>query len=183
MLLLGKLLLASNQVGWAESVLSNSEEDIGLFGLPFMETLEIEVVSSARRPQPISRSASAMYVITAEDIRQAGVTHLADLFRLVPGMEVAHIDGSSFALSARGFAKAASPRMQVLLDGRPLYDPFVGGVDLEIQPIFLENIERIEVIRGSGGVAWGVSAMNGVINIITKRAADTQHGVWSIRQS
>lgn len=80
-------------------------------------------------------------------------------------------------MSARGFAKPASPRMQILLDGRPLYDPYRGGFDLELHPIFLENIERIEVIRGSGGVIWGVNAMNGVINIITKKAADTQGGL------
>jgi iron complex outermembrane receptor protein len=166
-------------IGLAQSdeLAAAGDEDIGLFALPFEQVMDIQITSSARRPQPISRSASAMYVITSEDIHQAGVTHLADLFRMVPGMDLAHVEGSSFAISARGFAKPASPRMQVLLDGRPLYDPFVGGVDFEIQPLFLENIERIEVIRGSGGVAWGVNAMNGVINIITKDTKDTLGGL------
>ena len=154
----------------AEKLVPAGEEQL----LMFFEPGQVTITSSARRPQALARASSAMYVITAEDIRQAGVTKLADLFRLVPGMEIAHVKGSSIAISARGFAKPANPRMQVLLDGRPLYDPYRGGVDLVIHPIFLENIERIEVIRGSAGVTWGVNAMNGVINIITKKSADTQ---------
>ncbi|MHC4074830.1 MAG: TonB-dependent receptor plug domain-containing protein [Planctomycetota bacterium] len=150
--------------------------DLNLFTLPLEELLKLEVVSSARRPQQITRASSAMYVITAEDIRQAGVSRLSDLFRWVPGMEVAHRRAHESALSARGFARPASQRMQILLDGRPLYDGFKGGMDLSYHPIFLENIERIEVIRGAAGVIWGSNAVNGVINIITKKAADTQGG-------
>jgi iron complex outermembrane receptor protein len=146
-------------------------------GIEELMEVEIEVTSSARRPQPLGRVAGAMYVITAEDIRQAGVTHMADLFRWVPGMEVAHRRGHDLALSARGFARPASQRMQILLDGRPLYNGFKGGVDLLYHPVFLENIERIEVIRGAAGVIWGSNAVNGVINIITKKAADTQGGL------
>lgn len=145
--------------------------------LMFFEPNEIFVTSSARRSQPIARATSAMYVITAEDIRQAGVTSIADLLRLVPGMEVLQMNGYDSAVSARGFAKQSSQRLQTLLDGMPLYNSFKGGVDFNFHPIFLENIERIEIIRGSGGVTWGVNAMNGVINIITKKAADTQGGL------
>ena len=154
-----------------------SEGEADLFEMPLEELMEVEVTTSARRPQPIARATSAMYVITAEDIRQAGVTKLADLFRLVPGMDVVRREGSAFAVSARGLASGSNKRMQVLLDGRPLYDSFQGGVNkYELHPIFLENIERIEVVRGASGVTWGVNAMNGVINIITKKAADTQGG-------
>jgi iron complex outermembrane receptor protein len=150
--------------------------DLNLFALPLEELLKVEVVSSARRPQQITRASSAMYVITAEDIRQAGVSRLTDLFRWVPGMEVAHRRAHESSLGARGFGRPASPRMQILLDGRPLYDGFKGGMDLSYHPIFLENIERIEVIRGAAGVIWGSNAVNGVINIITKKPADTQGG-------
>jgi iron complex outermembrane receptor protein len=142
----------------------------------FFEPGELIVTSSSRRPQALKRTSCAMYVITAEDIRQAGVSHLADIFRWVPGMDVAQKRGLEFNLSARGFARPASQRMQILLDGRPLYNGFKGGVDPIYHPVFLENIERIEVIRGAAGVIWGSNAVNGVINIITKKAADTQGG-------
>jgi iron complex outermembrane receptor protein len=142
----------------------------------FFEPGKLIVTSSSRRPQALKHASSAMYVITAEDIRQAGVTHLSDIFRWVPGMEVSHRRDHEFNVSARGFSRPASQRMQILLDGRPLYNGFKGGVDLMYHPIFLENIERIEVIRGAAGVIWGSNAVNGVINIITKKAADTQGG-------
>ena len=150
-----------------------------LFEMPLEDLmdLEITVTSSARRPQMLARTGSAMYVITAEDIRQAGATKLGDIFRLVPGMDVAQKRGEQFAVSPRGFAITASRRTLVLLDGRPLYEPYGGGLDFQYLPVFLDNIERIEVIRGAAGVMWGVNAVNGVINIITKKAADTQGGL------
>ena len=146
------------------------------FEMSLEELMDVEITSSARRPQSLNRATHAMYIITAEDIRQAGVVKLDDLLRLVPGMDVVRTNNFSFATSARGFAKERSRRMQLLMDGRPMYDGFKGGADLVFHPFFLENIERIEVIRGPGGVTWGVNAMNGVINIITKKAADTQGG-------
>ena len=153
-----------------EKLTQAGEEDL----LMFYEPGDIIVTSSARRPQAMKQATSAMYVITKEDIRQAGVTKFVDLLRLVPGMDVSQNTGTTVAAGARGFAQGANRRMQVLMDGRPVYDPWKGGVDFELQPIFLEDIERIEVIRGSGSVTWGVNAMNGVINIITKKTADTQ---------
>jgi len=143
--------------------------------LLFFEPGDIFVTSSARRAQPIARATSAMYVISAEDIRQAGVTKLAELMRLVPGMDVHQETGYTYGVSARGLAKAQSQRLQILLDGMPVFNPYRSGqLSLQFFPLFLDNIERIEVIRGSGGVIWGSNAMNGVINIITKKAADTQ---------
>jgi len=144
--------------------------------LLFFEPEEIFVTSSARRPQPIARATSAMYVITAEDIRQFGAGFLADLLRTVPGLEVSHIRGFGFTLGIRGFATTSNPRIQILLDGRSLHEPYWGAEHPVLQPIFLENIERIEIVRGAAGVTWGANAMNGVINIITKKAADTQGG-------
>lgn len=150
----------------AEESLSTQPD---LFELPLEALMEIEITSSARRPQSISRASRAVYIITAEDIRQAGPTRIEDLFRLVPGMDVFQTKGLVSAVGSRGYVKWNNERMQILLDGRPLYDPYLGGALFYLHPIFLEEIERIEVIRGSAGVAWGVNAMNGVINIITKK--------------
>jgi len=157
----------------AEKLAELGEEEL----LMFYDPNELIVTSSARRPQPLHRAASAMTVITSEEIRQAGATKLSDILRLVPGMEVARKSGYSYNVGIRGFAEQAHRRMQILMDGRPLYDDFTGGMELAYYPLFYENIERIEVIRGPGGVVWGLNAMNGVINIITKKAADTQGGL------
>lgn len=140
------------------------------------ELMNVEITSSARRPQSLGRASRAVYVITAEDIRQAGPVRIEELLRQVPGMDVFQTKGLVYDIGSRGFAKWNNVRMQVLLDGRPLYDPYLGGTLFYLNPVFLDEIERIEVIRGSAGVTWGVNAMNGVINIITKKAADTQGG-------
>lgn len=158
----------------AEEVLPDSES---LFDMPLEELMELEITSSARRLQPVSRASRAVYIITAEDIHQAGPVRIEDLLRLAPGMDVFRTKGLVSAVGSRGYAKWNNERMQILLDGRPLYDPYLGGALFYLNPIFLENIDRIEVIRGSAGVTWGVNAMNGVINIITKKAADTQGGL------
>lgn len=149
--------------------------------LMFYSPGDIMVTSSARKSQSMKRTSSAMYVITAEDIRRSGATDIAELLRMVPGMDVAHARSRNHTIGTRGLARMSSPQLQILLDGRPLYEPFFGGVSLAWQPIFLENIERIEVIRGSAGVTWGVNAMNGVVNIITKKASDTQGGLVHFR--
>jgi iron complex outermembrane receptor protein len=144
------------------------------FSMPLEELMDQEVVSSARRPQAIKRASSAIYVITAEDIRQSGATRVVDLFRLVPGMQVNDRLSFSSNVGIRGYAMHNSRMYQVLLDGRSLYDAYKGGTEEDWYPVFLEDIERIEVIRGPGGVTWGANAMNGVINIITKKPADVQ---------
>jgi len=153
----------------------NGEKNISDMSLE--ELMNVEITSSARRPQSLTRASRAVYVINAEDIRQAGPVRIEELLRQVPGMDVFQTKGLVYDISSRGFAKWNNVRMQVLLDGRPLYDPYLGGTLFYLNPIFLEDIDRIEVIRGSAGVTWGVNAMNGVINIITKKAADTQGGL------
>jgi iron complex outermembrane receptor protein len=145
-----------------------------LLEMSLEELMEINVTSSGRRLQDINRASRAMYVITAEDIRNSGVTNLGELLRLVPGVHVGEVDGSRHFTGIRGFSSHARQRMQYLMDGRPLYGIMFGGFDQPWQPIDFDNIERIEVIRGNGGVIWGVNAVNGVVNIITKKAADTQ---------
>jgi iron complex outermembrane receptor protein len=153
----------------------NKQKDF--FEMSLEQLMEVEITSSARRPQPLARATSAMYVITEEDIRQAGPVRIEELLRQVPGMSVFRAKGLGYDVGSRGYTKWNNGRMQILLDGRPLYDPFFGGTQLYLNPVFLDEIERIEVIRGSAGVTWGVNAMNGVINIITKKAADTQGGL------
>lgn len=155
----------------------DSEEQGDFFELSIEQLMDVEITSSARRAQSLTRSTRAVYVITAEDIRQAGPVRIEDLFRMVPGMDVFRTKGLVSAVGSRGYTKWNNERMQILLDGRPLYDPYLGGALFYLHPIFLENIERIEVIRGSAGVTWGVNAMNGVINIISKKTADTQDGL------
>jgi iron complex outermembrane recepter protein len=116
-------------------------------------------------------------VITQDDIRHSGANNVPDLLRMVPGVEVAQIDSNSWAISIRGFNSGYSSKVLVLIDGRSVYNPGFSGVYWDQQSIPLENIERIEVIRGPGGTVWGANAVNGVINIITKSAKETIGGL------
>lgn len=142
--------------------------------LPLADLLNIEITSVAKKRQSLTDAASAIYVISAEDIRRSAATSVPELLRMVPGLHVAQINQHQWSVSARGFAGLWSNKLLVIQDGRSIYTPFFGGVYWDAQDILLDNIERIEVIRGPGGTLWGANAVNGVINIITKRAADTQ---------
>lgn len=141
------------------------------------DLMNIEVTSVSRKDQKMSQVASAIFVITQDDIRRSGATHIPDLLRMVPGMDVGQINSNTWAISARGFNHELSDKLLVLIDGRTVYTPTFGGVDWDTQDVPLENIERIEVIRGPGGTIWGANAVNGVINIITKKAKDTPGGL------
>lgn len=138
------------------------------------DLMNVKVVSVSKTEQPISRAASAIFVITQEDIRRSGATNIPDLLRMVPGMDVASIDGNAWAITARGFNARFGNELFVMVDGRSVYTPSFGGVYWESLDIPLEDIDRIEVIRGPGGSIWGTNAVNGVINIITKKASDTK---------
>ncbi|MDB6148441.1 MAG: ligand-gated TonB-dependent outer rane channel [Spartobacteria bacterium] len=142
--------------------------------LPLEQLVDVEITSAARRPEKLSETASAVAVITAEDIERAGVTNIPDALRLGTGLEVAQVNGHSWAISARGFNTTISNKMQVLMDGRSLYTPLFSGVFWDVQQTFLPDIEQIEVIRGPGATLWGANAVNGVINIRTKSADATQ---------
>ncbi|MEP6823013.1 MAG: TonB-dependent receptor, partial [Chthoniobacterales bacterium] len=142
--------------------------------LSLQELVDVEITSSSRRPEPISQASSAIDVITGDTIRRSGVTNLPDALRLGAGMEVAQIDGHTWAISARGFNISTANKLQVLLDGRSLYTPLFSGVFWDVQRTFLPDLEQIEVIRGPGATLWGANAVNGVINIRTKSARDTQ---------
>ena len=136
--------------------------------------MNIEVTSVSKREQKLSRTASAIFVITAEDIRQSGATNIPDLLRMVPGVQVAQINSSSWAITIRGFNGQYSNDLLVLVDGRTVYSSIFAGVFWNTLDVPLENIERIEVIRGPGATVWGANAVNGVINIITKNSSETQ---------
>jgi iron complex outermembrane receptor protein len=137
----------------------------------------IEVTSVSRRAQRLSDAAAAVYVITADDIRRAGVDSLPEALRLAPNLEVARVGASSYAISARGFNNAIGNKLQVLLDGRILYNPLFSGMFWDVPDTPLEDVERIEVISGPGSTLWGANAVNGVINILTRSAQDTRGGL------
>jgi iron complex outermembrane receptor protein len=138
------------------------------------ELANIEVISVSRKPQKQSQTAAAIFVVTAEDIRRSGVTSIPEALRLVPGLDVARISSSKWAVSSRGFNSRYSNKLLVLLDGRSLYLPLFSGVFWENQDLYIEDIERIEVVRGPGASLWGANAVNGVINIITKHSQDAR---------
>lgn len=150
------------------------------FSLEQLMELRVEVTSAGRKPQKLEDAATAITVISAEDIRLSGMTSLPELLRMVPGLQVAEINGNTTAIGSRGFTHRFSNKLLVLLDGRTLYTPTFSGVFWDAQDVVLEDIERIEVIRGPGGTLWGANAVNGVINITTKSAAATQGGLMSV---
>ncbi|MCA1659829.1 MAG: TonB-dependent receptor plug domain-containing protein [Verrucomicrobiaceae bacterium] len=141
--------------------------------LSLEQLLATEITSASRRPEPISQAPSAIDVLTGDAIHRAGVTNIPDALRLAAGMEVAQFDGHSWRISARGFNEASN-KLQVLMDGRSVYTPLFSGVFWDVQRTFLPDLEQIEVIRGPGATLWGANAANGVINIRTKNARETQ---------
>ena len=140
-----------------------------------LANLEISIVSG--RPERLGDTPAAVFVVTAEDIRRSGAATLAEVLRMVPGLSVGRIDTETWALSARGFQNQFANKLLVLIDGRSVYTSLFSGVYWDSQDIVLQDIARIEVIRGPGATTWGANAVNGVINVITKRAQDTQ-GVY-----
>jgi iron complex outermembrane recepter protein len=141
------------------------------------DLMNIQVTSVSKKEQKLSRAASAVFVITQEDIVRSGTTNIPDLLRMVPGLDVAQINGSTWAVSARGFNDQFADKLLVLIDGRTVYSPLFSGVFWDGQNVPLNDIERIEIIRGPGATVWGANAVDGVINITTKNAADTQGGL------
>jgi len=142
--------------------------------LSLQELMDLEVTSVSRRPEKLSDAAAAIQVITGEDIRRSGATSIPEALRLASNLDVAQISSSQWAISARGFNSSISDKLLVMLDGRTLYTPLYAGVFWDVQDTLMEDIDRIEVISGPGGTLWGANAVNGVINITTKEARDTQ---------
>lgn len=144
------------------------------FEMSLDELTEIDVTSVSKKTEKLSESAAAVYVINKEDIKRSGANHIAELLRLAPGVQVAQIDANKWAISIRGNNRQFSNKLLVMIDGRTVYTPLFSGVFWDAQDVVLDDIERIEVIRGPGGTVWGANAVNGVINIMTKHAKSAQ---------
>lgn len=148
--------------------------------LGIQELLDVSVTSVSRRPQKYADAAAALFVISREDIRRSGAASIPELLRMVPGVQVARVDSNKWAISARGFNARYSSKLLVQMDGRTLYSPLYSGVYWDVQDTVLDDIERIEVIRGPGATLWGANAVNGIINIITRSAHDTENGLLTL---
>ena len=149
-----------------------------LSSLTIEDLMNIKVTSVSKKEEKLSRTAAAIFVITQEDIRRSGATNIPDVLRMVPGLDVGQINGSTWAISARGFNQQFSNKMLVMIDGRVVYTSLFAGVFWDnISDFPLEDIARIEVIRGPGGTIWGANAVDGVINILTKDSAETRGGL------
>lgn len=144
------------------------------------DLMNIEVTSVSKKRERLADAAAAIFVLTSADIQRQGATNIPEALRLVPGLQVARIDASKWAITSRGFNGRFANKLLVLLDGRSVYTPLFAGVYWEALDMPIEDIERIEVIRGPGGTLWGANAVNGVINIMTKKASDTQGGLVSM---
>src|SRR5256885_11224270 len=138
------------------------------------QLLNVEVTTVSRQLEKWFEAPSAIQVITQEDIRRSGATSLPEALRLAPNLQVAQVNSSSWAISARGFNNGLANKLLVLMDGRTLYTPLFAGVFWDVQDTMMEDIDRIEVISGPGSTLWGANAVNGVINVITKSAKDTE---------
>jgi iron complex outermembrane receptor protein len=162
------LLLAANVASAEDEALSD------ITRLSLNDLMKMEVSSVSRKAQSLSNTAAAAFVVTQEDIHRSGATSIPEALREVPGLEVARMGSSSWAVSARGFNNRYAGNLLVLMDGRTIYTPLFSGVFWDLQDTLMEDIERIEVIRGPGAAIWGANAVNGVINIITKKTKDTR---------
>ena len=148
--------------------------------LGFDELMQMEVTSVSKKSEKLSEAAAAVYVVTEDEIRRSGATSIPEALRLVPGVDVAQIEPNKWAVSIRGFNGRFANKLLVLIDGRSVYTPTFSGVYWEYFDYLLADIERIEVIRGPGATLWGANAVNGIINIITREAGDSQGGLLSL---
>jgi len=168
------LLLGPVDFVVAESQGTSSRDSLDQLSLA--ELANVEVTTTSKEPEEVWKTPAAVFVLTQEDIRRSGATTIPEALRLVPGVQVSRIDQDHWAVGIRGFADQFSKSLLVLMDGRSLYTPLFAGVYWALDDgIMIEDVDRIEVIRGPGGTIWGANAVNGVINIITKNARDT-HG-------
>ncbi len=158
----------------ASSALASSETLDQYLDMDLDQLMQVTITSVAKKPQSLADTAAAVFVITQEDIRRSGVTNIPQALAMAPGLQVLQISASKWSIAARGFGGYTSNKLLVLMDGRSLYTPAYSGTFWDVQNTLLEDVDRIEVIRGPGGTIWGANAVNGVINIITKKARDTE---------
>jgi iron complex outermembrane recepter protein len=142
--------------------------------LTIEELLDIDVTTAARRPDSIRRAAAPVQVLTREDLHRAGVRYLAEALRLADAFYVGRFDGRTWVVNTRGLNINGTNKLQVMIDGRTIYSPLFSGIFWDAQDVLIDDVERIEIIRGPGASLWGANAVHGTINVITRRAADTQ---------
>src|SRR6267142_1350485 len=172
----GRIFLASflSILLVGSTVAQNSRNVPDVTAMSMEDLMNLQVTSVTKHTQKVADAAAAIFVITQEDIRRSGATSIPEALRLVPGLEVARIDENKWAIGSRGFNGRFDNKLLGRIDGRSVYTPLFSGVYWNIQDVLLEDIDRIEVIRGPGATLWGANAVNGVINIITKPAKSTQ---------
>lgn len=146
----------------------------GLADLSLEELANLQITSVSRRAERLSDAAASIFAITGDDIRRSGVTSLPEALRLAPNLQVARVDARQYAISARGFNSTTANKLLVLIDGRTVYTPLFSGVFWDAQDVFLDDVQRIEVISGPGATLWGANAVNGIINVITRPASETK---------
>ena len=176
-LLLAASLLVVPVAAGAQGVNQGGDD---LTGLDIDELARIEITSVSRKAEPVASASAAVSVLTREDIRRSGATTLPDVLRMVPGLQVARVGSRDWAVSARGFNQQSANKLLLLVDGRSVYSPIFAGVFWDALGFPIDEIERIEVIRGPGATLWGANAVNGVVNVITRPAGESRGGRVSI---
>lgn len=173
-----KMICMPAALGAAAGAMAQTTAQSELSSLGIEDLMKIEVITANRSGQSVMSAPAAIFVLTGEDIRRSGATTIPDMLIGIPGVQVARIDGNKWMVSMRGFNGRFANKLQVLIDGRSIYSPLFSGVLWDDHLVSPEDIERIEVVRGPFGATWGANAVNGVINIITKKASQSQG--WSI---
>lgn len=174
-------LILGASVGMSRAAPQSNQNPSGRITELSLEQLgNIEVTTASKEPVKVSQTPAAIFVLTADDIRRSGATSIPEALRLVPGVEVARVDSNQWSIGVRGFGSTLSRSVLVLIDGRSVYTPLFAGVYWNVQNLMIEDVDRIEVIRGPGGTIWGANAVNAVINIITKSSKDTQGTLVSV---
>ena len=158
---------------------NNSEKNIDFTEFSLEELKNIKITSASKKPEKLSEAAAAVFVISNDDIRRSGATSIPEILRMAPGVQAARVSATQWAVNTRDVNQLFANKLLVLIDGRSIYNHVFSGVFWDIYDTVIEDIERIEVIRGPGAALWGANAVNGVINIITKNAAKTQGGYFS----
>ena len=178
---MARRLLAAGMVACCAAAHSAPLQTAALADLSLEQLSNLVVSSVSGRSESLDRAPASVYVITGEEIRRSGRTSLPEVLRLAPNLDVAQVDANQYAISARGFNNPLANKLLVLIDGRAIYTPLFSGTFWEVQDVMLEDIERIEVISGPGATLWGANAVNGVINVLTRRADATQGVTASMR--
>ena len=171
-LFLAGFIPAGAEVNGAQAVEPSVDED--LLDMSIEELMEVQITLASKKEESLFAAAAAAYVISNEDIRRSGATTVAEALRMVPGLHVSSINSNTWAITSRGFQDQFGNKLLVMIDGRSIYSSNYAGVYWDVQDVMLEDVERIEVVHGPGGTLWGANAVNGIINIITKDAKDTQ---------